>query len=233
MPFEDAKPWRTPEAATIWFSGLSPLKTWPTSNSATSEKPRLALACAAATRPGSRLGRMSERSAAIGLATASSACPPPNNSAAGFEMNDHVTASTMPRAASARLARRVRSWICVSTGLRGASPRSNGVIGTLSTPTMRTISSTMSALPPTSRAPRRHRDLHDRTGAGDHEAETAEDQLHFRERHLDAGEPLDLGQRKLDHPVLAEGLADDDVLGRRAAAHLHHQSWSRAPAPAP
>jgi hypothetical protein len=65
-------------------------------------------------------------------------------------MNDQVTASTMPRAASARLARRVRSWIGVSTGLRGASPRSNGVIGTLSTPTMRTISSTMSALPCTS-----------------------------------------------------------------------------------
>ena len=76
--------------------------------------------------------------------------PPPNNSAAGLAMNDQVTASTMPRAASARLARRVRSWIGVSTGLRGASPRSNGVIGTLSTPTMRTISSTMSALPCTS-----------------------------------------------------------------------------------
>ena len=36
MPFEDAKPWRTPEAATNWSSGLSPLKIWPTSNSATS-----------------------------------------------------------------------------------------------------------------------------------------------------------------------------------------------------
>ena len=31
-----AKPWRTPAAATIWFSGLSPLNTCPTSNSATS-----------------------------------------------------------------------------------------------------------------------------------------------------------------------------------------------------
>ena len=90
---------------------------------------------------------MSERSEAIGLASASSAWPPPNNSACGLEMNDQVTASTMPRAASARLARRVRSWIGVSTGLRASSPRSNGVIGTLSTPTMRTISSTMSALP--------------------------------------------------------------------------------------
>ena len=65
-------------------------------------------------------------------------------------MNDHVTASTMPRAASARLARRVRSWIGVEDRLARRSPRSNGVIGTLSTPKMRTISSTMSALPCTS-----------------------------------------------------------------------------------
>ena len=93
---------------------------------------------------------MSERSDAIGLASASSLFPPPNSSAAALEMNDQVTASIMPRAASARLARRVRSWIGVSTALRGASPRSNGVIGTLSTPTMRTISSTISALPCTS-----------------------------------------------------------------------------------
>ena len=93
---------------------------------------------------------MSERSAAIGLASASSGRPPPNSSACGFAMNDHVTASTMPRAASARRARRVRDCSGVSTGLRASSPRSNGVIGTLSTPTMRTISSTMSALPWTS-----------------------------------------------------------------------------------
>ena len=36
---------------------------------------------------------MSERSAAIGLASASSVLPPPNSSAAGFAMNDQVTAS--------------------------------------------------------------------------------------------------------------------------------------------
>ena len=47
---------------------------------------------------------MSDKSAAIGLASASSAWPPPNSSACGLEMNDHVTASTMPRAANARLA---------------------------------------------------------------------------------------------------------------------------------
>ena len=93
---------------------------------------------------------MSERSAAIGLASASSGLPPPNSSACGLAMNDHVTASTRFRAASARLALRVRCWIGVSTGLRGAAPRSNGVGGTRSTPNMRTTSSTMSALPCTS-----------------------------------------------------------------------------------
>ena len=35
----------------------------------------------AAIKPGNRLGRMSERSAAMGLASASSAVPPPNSSA--------------------------------------------------------------------------------------------------------------------------------------------------------
>ena len=63
---------------------------------------------------------MSERSAAIGLASASSGLPPPNSSACFLAMNDHVTASTRLRAASARLALRVRTWIGVSTGLRGA-----------------------------------------------------------------------------------------------------------------
>ena len=93
---------------------------------------------------------MSERSDAIGLASASAGWPPPNNSACGFEMNDQVTASTMPRAASARLALRVRFWIGVSTAWCDSPSRGNGVEGTRSTPTMRTISSTMSALPATS-----------------------------------------------------------------------------------
>ena len=76
-----------------------------------------------------RLGRMSDSSAAIGLASASSAPPPPNNSACGLEMNDQVTASTRPRAASARLALRVRTCAAVSTGLRGASPRRTASTG--------------------------------------------------------------------------------------------------------
>ena len=166
---------------------------------------------------------MSDRSEAMGLASASSLLPPPNNSACGLEMNDQVTASTMPRAASARLARRVRSWIGLRIGLRGSSPRSNGVIGTLSTPMMRTISSTISALPCTSDTPGGHRDLHHRAAAGHHEAEMAEDAPHLRQRHVDAGEALHLAQREIDHAIVAEGLADHDVFRRRAAADFHHQ----------
>ena len=51
----------------------------------------------------------------------------------------------------------------------------------------------------------------------------AEDALHLGQRHLDAGETLDLCKRKIDHAILAELIADDDVLGRRAAAQFHHQ----------
>ena len=112
----------------------------------------------------------------------------------GFAMNDQVTASTMPRAASARLARRVRSWIGVSTGLRGASPRSNGVSGTLSTPTMRTISSTMSALPCTS--VRQEGTATFTTGPlpATMKPRWPRMRLHLDQRHLDAGEPLHLGR---------------------------------------
>ena len=141
--------------------------------------------------PGIRLGRMSESSAAIGLASASSGLPPPNSSACFLAMNDQVTASTRLRAASARLALRVRTWIGVSTGLRGASPRSNGVGGTRSTPRMRTISSTTSALPCTSAPPRRHRDLHPLALAGDEEAEALEHAAHLRQRHREPGQALE------------------------------------------
>ena len=207
-----------------WSSGRSPLKICPTSNSATSAKPRSPLACTDAIRPGSRLGRMSERSAAIGLASASSLLPPPNNSAAGFVMNDQVTASTMPRAASARLARRVRSWIGVSTGLRG-------VLAALERRHRHLVDADDAhdllddvGLALHVGAPGRDRDLHDRAVAGHHEAEPVEDAAHLRQRHLDAGEPLHLGQREIDHAVVAIGVADHDILRRRAAAELHHHA---------
>ena len=72
--------------------------------------------------------------------------------------------------------------------------------------------------------PRGDRDLHNRAAAGHHETEMGEDAPHLDRRHVDAGEPLDLGQRKLNHAVVAEALADHDVLRGRAAADLHHQA---------
>ena len=51
---------------------------------------------------------MSERSAAIGLASAKAGSPPPNISARSLAMNDQVTASTRPEAASTRRASHVR-----------------------------------------------------------------------------------------------------------------------------
>ena len=44
------------------------------------------------------------------------------------------------------------------------------------------------------RAPRRHGDLDDRAVAGDGEAEMAEDAAHLDQRHLDAGQPLHLSR---------------------------------------
>ena len=137
---------------------------------------------------------MSDSSAAIGLASASAALPPPNSSASRLETNDQVTASVRPRAASARLALRVRIWIGVSTGLRACSPRGNGVDGTRSTPTMRTISSTMSARPCTS-------GRHDGTAtftrlalAGGEKAELFQHAAHVGERQFQAGEPRQFAQ---------------------------------------
>ena len=51
---------------------------------------------------------MSDSSAAIGLASARAGAPPPNATARSRGMNDQVTASAKPRAASARLAEAVR-----------------------------------------------------------------------------------------------------------------------------
>ena len=90
---------------------------------------------------------MSERSAAIGLASASAGFPPPNSSAAVREMNDQVTASRRPSEASVRLARRVRFCRSVSTGAATpSSSRGSGVAGARSRPAMRMICSTTSAL---------------------------------------------------------------------------------------
>ena len=62
-------------------------------------------------------------------------------------MNDQVTASTKPRAASTRRVSLWRSCASVSTGFATPAARVIGVAGTLSTPTSRTTSSTRSAGP--------------------------------------------------------------------------------------
>jgi len=85
----------------------------------------------------------------------------------------------------------------VRIGLRASSPRGNGVAGTFSTPTMRTISSTMSALPSMSGRHDGIRDLHGLALAGDEEPELVEHALHFGERHVEAGETLHLGDREI------------------------------------
>src|SRR5665213_1549524 len=72
-------------------------------------------------------------------------------------------------------------------------------------------------------APGRHRDLYHRAVAGQHETEMAEDALYLQQRYLDPGKPLDLGQRKIDDAVVAEGVADNDILRRRTAAQFDHQ----------
>src|SRR6185437_13900152 len=73
-------------------------------------------------------------------------------------------------------------------------------------------------------APGRDRDLHDRAVAGHHEAEPGQDAAHLRQRHLDAGEPPYLAQRKIDDAVIAMRLADYNILRRRTAAELHHHA---------
>ena len=109
--------------------------------------PRLRLRVTAAIRPGKRLGRIDDISLEIGLASSSASEPPPKCAASARVMNDHVTASVMPRAASSRRARRDRFCFSVSTACATPLMRGSGVEGILSRPAMRTTSSTRSAEP--------------------------------------------------------------------------------------
>ena len=104
-------------------------------------------ASAPSSRPGSKLGRIDDISVEIGLASSSAAAPPPNAFASAAGMNDQVIASTRPRAASVRRARRARFWRSVSTARATPAGRGSGVAGTRSRPAMRTTSSTRSAAP--------------------------------------------------------------------------------------
>ena len=81
---------------------------------------------------------MSDRSEAIGFASARRLSPPPKSFASALAMKDQVTASTRPRAASSRFASRVRFWIGVRIGRTTASSsRRSGCGAMRSSPTMR------------------------------------------------------------------------------------------------
>ena len=163
---------------------------------------------------------MSERSDAIGLASASSGLPPPNSSAAGLAMNDQVTASRRPNAASARLAVRVRFCSSVSTGAGTPSfRRGSGAGGTRSRPAMRTICSTMSALPLDVWPPARD----DRLAIGEFEAEPLENRFAFGLRNVDAEQPFDLAVGKVDRALRRRRIAGDDHPRRLAAAQVDDQ----------
>ena len=132
-------------------------------------------------------------------------------------------ASISPRAASARLAARVRFWITVRTGLRASGPRSKATAGTRSTPWMRTISSTRSALPSTS--PRQDGTVTFKVSPvpATENPSARENPLALRGRHVEAGEALGLRKREIDHAFLVRDFSGQHDLRRLAAAHLQDE----------
>ncbi len=93
---------------------------------------------------------MSDSASAMGLASFSEAWPPPKATASSWLTKDQVTASVIPWDASARRTVAMRCCSVVSTFGATGSTRTRGIGSTSSMPTMRTISSTRSALPSTS-----------------------------------------------------------------------------------
>ena len=93
-------------------------------------------------------------------------------------MKDQVTASTRPRAASVRLARRVRFWIGVSTGFAtvASMPRQGLRLDAVDAGDADDLLDEV-GLALDVRPPGRRRDLHAVAGAGDAEAELLEDHL--------------------------------------------------------
>lgn len=98
---------------------------------------------------GSSEGRMSDMSDAIGFSSFSAGAPPPKSVACAAGMKDQVTASSMPRAASAA-ARRERICSVVRIFWLTSPRRGRGCALISLMPWMRMTSSTRSALPSTS-----------------------------------------------------------------------------------
>ena len=143
---------------------------------------------------------MSDNSAAIGLASASSFWPPPNNSACGLEMNDQVTRF-------GEAARRQRPLGLAGAHLRGGEHRlarrvaaverrrGNPVDADDADDLLDDVGLALDVGPP-----RRRRDLHAAVLAGDEEAELLQHAAHLGQVEIEAGEPLQLGGREVDRP---------------------------------
>ena len=128
---------------------------------------------------------MSDISWEIGLARASAALPPPKSSACGLEMNDQVTASLNPRAASARPCP-------VSPDLPGcqnllpdrAGPRQRRQRHPVKPDDAHDLLNEI-GLAFDVRTPARGRDLDGVATTGNPEAERFQRQVRLRKRHLD------------------------------------------------
>jgi hypothetical protein len=139
--------WRMPAATVRWPCGVASLYCGPTSNSAGSDRPRASLRDAASIRLGRIEGRIVSSVASIELSSRTSAAPPPKRSAFFSGRKDQVTASFMPRAASARRACGVRRCSGSRTGRDMVDAGGSEVVGILSKPNTRVTSSTRSASP--------------------------------------------------------------------------------------
>ncbi len=120
---------RAPATTRLWPSGVSSRYCGPTSKSAAFARPRSAFCWAAVTRFGRIEGRITSRSALMGLMRASSALPPPNSSACAFGRNEKVTASMRPRAASDRRTITARFWAALRAGFGSGVSRVSGTTG--------------------------------------------------------------------------------------------------------
>ena len=163
---------------------------------------------------------MSDRSAAIGLASDSDARPPPKASAWRFDTKDHVTASIMPRAARVRLARRVRFCRTVRTAEGTCASRGNGVTGIASTPAMRMTSSTRSALP--SMSGRQLGAVTSTTGPSPRTANPSAPRMRLvsSSRNSESGQPSHLREREGDQRPESRLRPGDEEVGRRSPAEL-------------
>ena len=167
---------------------------------------------------------MSDMSAAIGLASFSAVWPPPNSSACLAGMNDQVTASIMPRTASARLAARVRTCsvvriLRVDRVVAAERLRRDVVDAVDAHHLLDQIGLAVDIRPPG-----RHRHIDDIARALRLEAEARQDVEAFRLRHLDAGQPLHFRQREGNDLRRVAGIADD--LGFASASPPQKSSTS-------